>query len=91
MIDQQVKRELLPWEPTVAPCGTVTIPLSSGEWDLILESDGTLSLLCNVPNIRDGSVSRNAVYLGEIDTDPVDLLEGINQARTAGATKVCLT
>lgn len=87
MTDQPQTRTILPHEPTITECGCVTIPLGSAEWDLVLEHGGGLSLLCNVPNLQ-GGVTRNTIYLGEMDLDPVDLLEFINLARTNGATKL---
>lgn len=75
---------MLPWEPTITPCGSVTIPLSSGEWDLVLHPDGSLLLICNVPDMEEQDIERRPVYLGEIEADPADLLEAINLARNPG-------
>lgn len=80
MTESVQKSELKPWIPSMGPDGTVYIPLSSGEWDIILEPDGSLMLACKVPN-QDGSFRPYVMYLADCEHDPKELLEGINMLR----------
>ena len=58
----------------------------SGEWELLLEEDGTLCLVCVVQPLKeDDEVSRYILPIGSCFFDnPVDLIEGLNMIQSQG-------
>lgn len=65
--------------------GTVLLEMTSGEWKLIIEPNGTLNLACSIPNFETGFSDNFIVELGECCfKSPMDAIEAINMIRSSG-------
>lgn len=66
------------------------LPLSSGEWELLVNPEGQIFLSCKPQGLKDGHNERYLMPLGDISEDidgPDDLIAGINLIRSQGLSE----
>lgn len=91
MSDQPEKvpvRPLAPGQPTQDRSGSVYIPLTGGDWELILDPGGILYLGISSPDLRTGKTMRYLLDIGhrfEDDAGSIEqLVDGVNMIRNQG-------